>query len=367
MSDRPGRAGAGATQFGRRRHGGGRQSRSATETVVTLARRASTAVRRAFRQIRRTGVARRPGLSVPVRPVRRSAPPPQLAVLRRDLRTLRRARAIGAAWRTYCSLTGTSCAPRRTRHQLAAPNAATAPTHSTGPDATAGMRLPWMCSGEAMHSRAAALLCAFMSSMALFAAATAALAQTYQGTIRGIVRDAQGIIPAAEVTLVNESTSAARTVITNEVGEYVFPSVLPGTYTLACLAPGVPDRGANRPAVGDAAASGAGLHARSRRAVGTDHRERRVAAGRARLSHRGDVADRRGHHGAADLRPQHLLLRDRHAERDSDRRPAVRPLSGSVERVVPVARRRAAAWQRLSRRGRLDHRLRQPPVVDALD
>ena len=77
-----------------------------------------------------------------------------------------------------------------------------------------------------MHSRAVALLYAFTSSIVFFAAAAAALAQTYQGTIRGIVRDAQGIIPAAEVTLINESTSAARTVITNEVGEYVFPSAL---------------------------------------------------------------------------------------------------------------------------------------------
>ena len=89
-----------------------------------------------------------------------------------------------------------------------------------------------------MHSRAVALLYAFTSSIVFFAAAAAALAQTYQGTIRGIVRDAQGIIPAAEVTLINESTSAARTVITNEVGEYVFPSVLPGTYTLRASLPG---------------------------------------------------------------------------------------------------------------------------------
>jgi hypothetical protein len=83
-----------------------------------------------------------------------------------------------------------------------------------------------------MHSRGTALVRAITLSIVVLGAAAAALAQTYQGTIRGIVKDQQGIIPAAEVTLVNESTSAARTVITNEVGEYVFTSVLPGSYTL---------------------------------------------------------------------------------------------------------------------------------------
>ena len=89
-----------------------------------------------------------------------------------------------------------------------------------------------------MHARAAALIVAFTLSIVVFGSATAASAQTYQGTIRGIVRDTQGVIPSAEVTLVNESTSAARTVITNEVGEYVFPSVVPGTYTLRVSLPG---------------------------------------------------------------------------------------------------------------------------------
>ena len=46
-----------------------------------------------------------------------------------------------------------------------------------------------------MHSRAAALISALTFSILVLGATTAALAQTYQGTIRGIVRDAQGIIP----------------------------------------------------------------------------------------------------------------------------------------------------------------------------
>ena len=46
--------------------------------------------------------------------------------------------------------------------------------------------------------------------------------------MRGIVRDAQGVIPGAEVTLTSEETSAARTRSSNDVGEYVFTGVLPG-------------------------------------------------------------------------------------------------------------------------------------------
>ena len=63
-------------------------------------------------------------------------------------------------------------------------------------------------------------------------------AQTYQGALRGAVRDPQGVIPGAEVTLVNEDTNGERSAMTNEVGEYGFASVLPGTYTVRVSLPG---------------------------------------------------------------------------------------------------------------------------------
>ena len=68
--------------------------------------------------------------------------------------------------------------------------------------------------------------------------AAGASAQTYQGALRGAVRDAQGVIPGAEVTLINEDTNAERSAMTNEVGEYAFTSVLPGTYTVRVSLPG---------------------------------------------------------------------------------------------------------------------------------
>ena len=63
-------------------------------------------------------------------------------------------------------------------------------------------------------------------------------AQTYQGALRGAVRDAQGLIPGAEVFLVHEDTNAERSAMTNEAGEYAFTSVLPAVYTIRVSLPG---------------------------------------------------------------------------------------------------------------------------------
>jgi hypothetical protein len=67
---------------------------------------------------------------------------------------------------------------------------------------------------------------------------TGTSAQTYQGSLRGAVRDSQGVIPGAEVTLINQDTNAERSAMTNEVGEYAFASLLPGTYTVRVALPG---------------------------------------------------------------------------------------------------------------------------------
>ena len=59
------------------------------------------------------------------------------------------------------------------------------------------------------------------------------LAQTFQGGVRGIVRDAAaGVIPGVDLTLVNENTGVARESSSNASGEYSFANVQPGVYTL---------------------------------------------------------------------------------------------------------------------------------------
>jgi hypothetical protein len=59
-------------------------------------------------------------------------------------------------------------------------------------------------------------------------------AQITTGTITGSVKDQQGaIIPGATVVLISESRGTkSAPVMTNDNGDYVFPNVTPGTYTI---------------------------------------------------------------------------------------------------------------------------------------
>src|SRR5690349_21457677 len=57
-------------------------------------------------------------------------------------------------------------------------------------------------------------------------------AQSFQGGLRGNVKDPQGVIPGVTVTLVNEATNVSRETVSNSVGEYSFPALDPATYTI---------------------------------------------------------------------------------------------------------------------------------------
>src|SRR5438093_3905212 len=65
------------------------------------------------------------------------------------------------------------------------------------------------------------------------AGAVPAIGQQFTGGVRGAVGDANGVIPGVTVTLTNEATNISREVVTNDVGQYNFPAVAPGTYTLS--------------------------------------------------------------------------------------------------------------------------------------
>ncbi len=70
-------------------------------------------------------------------------------------------------------------------------------------------------------------------------AVTSANAQIATGEINGTIRESSGaVIPDAAVELRNTETGVIRTIQTNGVGIYVFPSVLPGTYALSVKKPG---------------------------------------------------------------------------------------------------------------------------------
>ncbi|MGE0393826.1 MAG: carboxypeptidase regulatory-like domain-containing protein, partial [Vicinamibacterales bacterium] len=63
-------------------------------------------------------------------------------------------------------------------------------------------------------------------------------AQNFHGTVRGSVRDPQGVIASAAVRLTAEATGLTRTAASNDAGEYVFPQLAPGTYALRVEAAG---------------------------------------------------------------------------------------------------------------------------------
>src|SRR6267154_2826892 len=73
----------------------------------------------------------------------------------------------------------------------------------------------------------------------MLAAVVAAKAQTYYGSVRGLVTDKQGAaLSQATVTLTNEATHIKRSAETNSAGEYVFTALDPATYSLTVEANG---------------------------------------------------------------------------------------------------------------------------------
>src|SRR5262245_17288340 len=68
---------------------------------------------------------------------------------------------------------------------------------------------------------------------------TLAAGQGFQGGVRGAVTDPAGaFIPGTVVTITNEGTSATRSTVTNDAGQYVFGAVIPGTYKITAELPG---------------------------------------------------------------------------------------------------------------------------------
>src|SRR6266699_1672550 len=74
---------------------------------------------------------------------------------------------------------------------------------------------------------------------AAFVVSSIAFGQGATGAITGTVTDTTGaVIPNAKLVLLNTATGAERTALTNGTGNYVFPEVIPGTYTIQVSAEG---------------------------------------------------------------------------------------------------------------------------------
>src|SRR5215510_5382492 len=83
-----------------------------------------------------------------------------------------------------------------------------------------------------------------------FVFASYALAQV-NAVLSGTVADSTGaLIPGVEVTARNVNTGITDTKITNETGNFVFPSLQPGTYTLSASLSGFQNATYNNVALG---------------------------------------------------------------------------------------------------------------------
>ena len=77
------------------------------------------------------------------------------------------------------------------------------------------------------------LRCAYTTFL-LVAVTSLGRAQSFQGGLRGAVKEkeADRVIPGVTVVLVNQATNISRDTVSNSSGEYSFPAVTPGTYTV---------------------------------------------------------------------------------------------------------------------------------------
>ena len=77
--------------------------------------------------------------------------------------------------------------------------------------------------------------------LCLFIFTSYANAQTSSGVITGRVVDPSGaVIPGASITLISGATGTQREALSSETGDFVFPAVLPGTYTVTVTSFTVP-------------------------------------------------------------------------------------------------------------------------------
>jgi hypothetical protein len=89
-----------------------------------------------------------------------------------------------------------------------------------------------------MRSLLSPAACGLLAAVLLGTLSSPVHAQSFQGSLRGTVKDAQGVIPGVTVALTNDANGVARDTVSNNVGEFSFPAVDPGTYVVKATVQG---------------------------------------------------------------------------------------------------------------------------------
>ncbi len=194
----------------------------------------------------------------------------------------------------------------------------------------------------------------------LLLCARGASAQSFQGGLRGAIKDTGGVIPGVEITLINEQTNLKRSSVTNERGEYAFANVDPGNYAVKATLQGYKtvDRGAIRIGTQQFLTLDLSME------IGAIT-ESVTVTGQAPLietsnASTGDGARHRSAPDAAGAGPRRLSGRRVDPDRHPVGRRSIQPAAGSDQRLAALAWRRHAPRQQLHARRRPDHRHQQP-------
>src|SRR5207244_6756437 len=96
--------------------------------------------------------------------------------------------------------------------------------------------------GGAMTSvmlRSRMTMCLLSTTLVVLMFSLALFAQANFGRILGTVSDPSGaVLPGASISILDTQRGLARTVTTDEVGQYNAPTLIPGTYTVRVEFPG---------------------------------------------------------------------------------------------------------------------------------
>src|SRR5437870_10122174 len=90
-----------------------------------------------------------------------------------------------------------------------------------------------------MSAPARMTMCLLGTTLGTLLFSFALFAQVIFGRILGSVKDSTGaVIPGATVSIIDKERGLARTLTTDEAGQYNAPNLIPGTYTVRAELPG---------------------------------------------------------------------------------------------------------------------------------